>query len=468
MKITEGLVNFLLGTTLDRVPQEVIYRAKELMLNIIGVALAGSAHRGGAGEIVVNYVRGLAGNPQATVLGKDFKTSPINAALANATSAHTLDYDDSHFVMLGHPSASIVPAVLAFGEELGASGGNVLEAYIIGFETGIRLAEGFQVKVAKGFMSSQYLRGWHTTGTLGVIMSTAACIKLAKLSPEKAATAFGIAGSLAGGVRANLHTMTNPLHCGIAAMNGIIATSLAAQGLSATNTIFDDVYGYCDVTVGIGKIQEAKIKQALSSTTYAFIDPGFAIKIYPGATVYFAAVESTIEIVREHDIKPSQVESILCGMTRAGLDVARIQKPNTGHDAMYSISYSVAVSVMDRDLGPEQYTDDRVRDPAVHDMMGKVKIYEHPELVDTDSHDVAACQVTIKLNDGREFTKSRSRPKGSPGGEPLSHAELLDKYCRSVTPILPKDNVDQSIELIENLEAVSHIGLLTRLLSIAP
>ena len=464
MEITKGLVGFLVEGNLDKMPQEVVYRGKELVLNIIGTTLVGSVHR--PSDVVIDYVRQLGGNPQATVLGKkNFKTSAASAALANAVSAHALEYDDNTFdVMIGHPSCSIVPALLALGEELGSSGRDILEAYILGFETGIKLAKGFQVEVKKGFLNSAYLKGWHTTGTLGMIMSAAACAKLAKLSSEKTAKTFGIVGSMAGAVRANMHTDTKPLHAGNAAMQGVLAASLANRGVSSTSTMFDDIYGYCDVRVGNENIQKQAIEEALESDTYSMIDPGMGVKFYPCATAQFVAIEITTDIVKKHDIRPEQVESIMCRNTNVGPDIARIKEPKTAREGKLSMPYCIAISVVDREVGIRQFYDERVFDPVVRGVMSKVETSVHPDLVDLDAHDVAACYITIKLKDGQEFTGYHARNKGYPGGEPVTHADLLEKYRQCAGFVLPENKIVQTIELVNRLETVPNISELIELL----
>ncbi len=461
MEITRRLVDFVLQTSLEEVPQEVTFRAKELILNQIGVTLAGSVQP--EGKIIIDYVRHMGGNPQATVLGANFKTSSSSAALANGTSAHALDYDDTNLVCHMHPSPPTVPAVFAFGEEIGASGKDVLEAYILGLEAGNKLGQGYQ--------PAQIIKGWHSTGTLGIIMCTAACIKMARLGPQEAARAFGIAASLAGALRGNFGTMTKPLHAGAAAMEGIIATSLAKRGYTAHNNIFERKCGYLDVLAGTDNIHLDVIEEWLESSRYSIIDPGIGVKLHSCNSAAFSAIDSTIEMVKQYDIKPEQVESIDCGQTPVAIEIACIKEPRTGQEAKYSLNYPIAVSVVDREAGIKQFTDERVSDPVVRNLMAKVKIYVHPDLANRGTQfglwDVPVCHLTIRLKDGQEFTKYRVLPKGYPGGEPITHTELLDKYRKCAALVLPKDNIDRCIELVDRLEAVPHISELTGLLSVA-
>ena len=456
MGVTRRLVEFLLRTNFDQMPTEVVLRAKELILDTIGVALAGSIQP--PAEIAIDYVRHLGGNPQATIIGRGFKTTAPNVALANGISAAALDYDDTNFIMVAHTSGSVLPAVLALGEELGTSGQDILEAYILGYEVG--------GKVARGIQPAQYIRGWHATGTLGIICCVAACIKLAKLGPQEATNAFGIAGSLACGLRGNFGSMTKPFHSGTAAMNSIFAVSLAKRGFTAGSTIFEHPYGYCMVTTGKEQVQLRAIEEALDSPVWALVDPGVGVKLHPCNSAVLPGIDSTIEIVREHDIKPDQVESIDYGTTPLAIDIARFNEPKTSPEAMYSITHAVAVSVVDRKAGISQFTEERVRDPVVRSLVGKVKSYVHPDLKDvTDPHDIPASYVTIKLKNGQEFTKYRRRPRAYPGGDSISRDDLVEKYRECAGLVLPSQNIDASIALLDKLETVPHIGELIGLLS---
>lgn len=181
--------------------------AKEAMLDCLGCILLGAAQP--VGKIISEYVREAEAKPVATVIGKGFKTSSPLAALANGTMVRAEDYDDANVVMFGHPSVPLFPAILAIGEQYGASGKEIIEAYIVGFEV--------EAKPGLGVNPSHYDKGWHVTSTLGALGAAAASAKLSKLSGQQIRMALAIAASQASGLRQNFGTMTNPFHPGNAA-----------------------------------------------------------------------------------------------------------------------------------------------------------------------------------------------------------------------------------------------------------
>src|SRR5512145_2767899 len=168
MKTTEKLVSFVKETSYKDLPQEVIHQAKRCFLDLIGVALGGA--RQPLVRILIKTVKETGGNSQATVIGNGLKTSTLNAALINGAMAHALDFDDTHIGSIIHPSAPVIPAVLALGERLKSTGKSALEAFVIGYEV--------EIRIGLGMGSKHYNRGWHTTSTCGRFGAAVAAGKL--------------------------------------------------------------------------------------------------------------------------------------------------------------------------------------------------------------------------------------------------------------------------------------------------
>lgn len=297
-------------------------------------------------------------------------------------------------------------------------------------------------------------------------MSAAAGIKLTKLGPKEAAMAFGIAASLSGGLRGAFGSMTKPFHSGAAAMNGILAVSLVKLGLTANQDTFERDNGYCVVTAG-GKEQvhfdRIETALALESPTNYFLEPGLGVKMHPTGSAVFCGVDAVIDIIKEHPIKPEQVESISFGANPLTWDIHRWTgpgEPKTVEEAKYSIKYPLAVTLVDRRCGLKQLSMDRIMDPVVRDLMEKVRIYAHPDLTDLSGYvyDLAAAYVTIKLKSGEEFTKFRRYARSYPGGEGITHDDLLDKYRECAEIVLPSDKVKRSIDLVEDLDKAPSVN----------
>lgn len=456
MAITKQFVSFITDTFFDDLPGEVVQRAKELFLDTLGVTVAGVGTPSAEG--VREYVSLEGGGQLATVLGTELRTTPSLAALANGTSAHAWDYDDTAMGMLTHASGSLVNALLAMGEPRECSGREFLEAYVVGFEALYRMSVGIH--------PDDYLQGFHPTGLLGTIGSTACCAKLLKLSPSQTACAIGIACSMTSGLRCNHGTYTKALHAGLAARNAVTAVSLAAAGFTAHQEVLDDIYpgigGFCSAYIGGQKPRFDEIERALAATGgFRLMDPGVGIKLSPTGTMTLAVIPCVMRLVKEHDIQPDQVEVIDYACTVLQEVIAPFDDPKTPAEAMYSLTHSVAAPIVYRKAGIREFSEGAVSDPQMADMRRRVHHFVDPELdalTATDIWDVPACRVTIRLKDGRSYSGSQRRPDAYPGGTPLSWDGLMEKFTECVTMHLPQERVNRCADLVKSLEDVENIG----------
>src|SRR6202011_3357701 len=238
MQNTHYVIEYILGSRFEAVPQKALTVAKGAMLDCLGVALAGARHPGGM--IAADWSRKAAGAGAATVWGQNFKTSAHDAALVNGTAAHALDYDDVTWGLIGHPSVSLVPSVLALGETIDASGRDVLHAYVVAVEGMAKLGPPPQPRHSLD-------GGWHATGTIGAFGATAACCKLLGLDADQTARALGIVYSMTSGIVSNCGTMCKPLHAGLAARNAVEAALWAQAGFTSLPHPFDGPRSFHEV-----------------------------------------------------------------------------------------------------------------------------------------------------------------------------------------------------------------------------
>ena len=223
------------------------------------------------------------------VIGSGFKTSAPLAALANGTMAHALDFDDVNWHMSGHPTVPLLPAILALGQGVHASGQEVLLAYALGFEV--------ETKVGLGMNPRHYDLGWHATSTLGTLGAAVACAKLLRLDVMKTRMALGIAASMAAGLRQNFGTMTKPLHPGQAAMNGVTAAQLARLGWTADANILEAPYGFCQLYAGAGRYRLDDVVKQLGQP-FEILASGVAIKQYPCCAFTHRALDGMLTLVQ--------------------------------------------------------------------------------------------------------------------------------------------------------------------------
>ena len=249
MEITGKIARFVAETQFEKIPSKAIDTAKLAVRDCLGVALAGSKEEDA--KICADIAREEAAKEEATVIGQGFKSSALQAAFANGTAAHAMDFDHS-FTLMGQPTAPIIPAVFALGESLGASGRQILEAYTTGFEvTG---------KLAYSLRDSKH-DAWHAPSTLGSFGAAAGCAKLLGLNASKIEMALGMAASMASGVVANFGTMTKPLHVGLGARNGVLAAKLAQSGYTANAQAIEAGMGFYNVFHGGTTIHSEAVEE---------------------------------------------------------------------------------------------------------------------------------------------------------------------------------------------------------------
>ena len=227
MGTTEVIAKWIVDTNYEDIPPDAIRVANESCFDLLGVILAGSTQP--VGQIIQEYVTNQGAVAEATVLSGGARSTMANAALANGTMGHALDYDD--FGGFGHPTVAIFPALLAIGEHTGATGRDLLEAYVVGCEVGLALQHTTKYK--------QMDKGFHSTAVIGRLACTAACAKLMKLDERQTIMALGMAGSMASGLIHNFGTMTKPLHAGLTGRDGVTAVQLARMGLTAGDQVVE-------------------------------------------------------------------------------------------------------------------------------------------------------------------------------------------------------------------------------------
>ena len=237
MGTTEQLAKFILETRKEGIPEAVLHEGKRCFINYLAVALYAS--RDSSLDILLGVFGDEGGKERASVVGTNTHTSLQNAALANGYLGHLEDYDDTHFPTVIHPSSPTLPAALAVGEQLGASGYEALVAAVLGMEVCCRIGVAIH--------PYHYDEGWHITGTCGVFGAVASAGRLMGLNLDSLVHALGVAGTQASGVREVFGSMTKPFHPGRAAQSGVLAALLAQRGFTSTKTIIEGRRGFAAV-----------------------------------------------------------------------------------------------------------------------------------------------------------------------------------------------------------------------------
>ncbi len=458
--VTAAVVNFVDGARFESFPERVVVEAKRCLIDGFGVVLAGATVRGSA--IVREYVKASGGRSEATVLGPEaVSASAAQAALANGASGHAMDYDDTQlsttpdrvFGLLTHPTVPALAASLAIGERIGVSGRVFLEAFLTGFEV--------ECKIAEAINPDHYLRGFHSTGTIGTFGAAASAAKLLKLTRGQTAHALGIAASLSAGIRVNFGSMTKPLHAGRAAENGVTAAELAARGFTAGDDALDGEWGFFRVHGGGAEV--ARIIPALGKP-FSIVDPGVSVKPYPCGSLGHPTMDAMMKLVMEHDVKPDEIERV---RVRAGTNILnplRYKTAKTELEAKFCLPFMMSSIALRRRAGIREFTDEFVASAPVQAMMARVQTTFDQE-IEARGFDKMRSVVEVQLKDGRTLVQpSDDRYRGAPE-RPFTRAELYEKFADCAGLFLPPDRIRHAADLIESLDRVGNVRELVRALA---
>ena len=302
----------------------------------------------------------------ASIVGAASRCSPVDAALINGTTSHGLDYDDVHITMLGHPTVSILPAVLALAETEGASGEAALRAFIAGYEAA--------VVIGGLVMPWHYEHGFHATATLGSFGAAAAAGVLLKLDHNQMAMALGLAGTQAAGLKSMFGTMAKPLHAGKAAANGVFAARLAKRGFTANPNVLETAQGFA-ATQGDRPIPDVLEFPARGTTV---LDTLF--KYHAACYLTHSTIEAVAQLCGANSLAPAQIAAIDVHVPDGHLRVCNIPSPRTGLEIKFSLRHTAALAAAGIDTARiDTYSDAMADDPVLVELRERVAVFgDHP------------------------------------------------------------------------------------------
>lgn len=448
MDVTAKLAKFAFNTKYDALPAQAVKTAKVAIRDCLGVALAGSKEEDA--KIAARIAREEQAKEETTVIGNNFKSSALNAALANGTAAHAMDYDHS-FTLMGQPTAPIIPATIALGEALGASGRQIIEAYAVGYEVTAKLVHSLRESTHEG---------WHGPSSLGAFGAAASCAKLLDLDVARTQMALGITASLASGVVANFGTMTKPLHVGHGARNGVLAAKLAQAGFTANSTAIEHAVGYYNVHHGGTAIDESAIDEL--GRSWALLTDGLRIKPYPCGGLTHQVIDSILEFRAKHNLTADQVESICVDVVKHTFDRIAFRVPQNGIQGKFCMPYLVARALIDGKVNLHAFTEEAVRDAKILAFAEKVQMNLDTALKKADAAG-RPCRVTVKLKNGQTYTREAQHSKGSPEF-PMTEDELRGKFTECARETVNEATAQQLLDHIEQLETLASIKPLCAML----
>jgi 2-methylcitrate dehydratase PrpD len=450
---SQAIAGFLSGLKLADVPQAVIDKAKLVLLDTVGVALASSTMD--FGRMVSAVAQKLGGPPSSRLIGGSVKVASANAVLANGTLAHGLDYDDTLEEAIVHTGCCAGITALAVGEEVSASGRAVLEAAIAGTEVMCKLG-----LVGPGKF---HARGFHPTALCSTFGAAASAGKLYGLEPAQWIDAFGLCGSQSSGIIEYLAdgTWTKRLHPGWSAHGGVIATLLAREGFRGPATVFEGQHGFYR---SFGGPNEYRMDKLLELGTGWEI-PRLTFKSYPCGSISHPYMDCALKLKQKYSVRPERIVEVVC-RTAEG-PVHRLweplkdkRRPRSSYGAKFSLPYSIAVMLIRGRAGLEEFTEEAIRDPQVLDLAQKVR-YELDPSIDYPRH--FSGHVRIGLDDGTVLEENQPHPRG--GFEsPLPPEEIEEKFRANARLALPEAQLDVIINSVKRLDELPSVTALTDLL----
>jgi 2-methylcitrate dehydratase PrpD len=444
MTIGEQLARHFASLDYDRIPAKHTADARQLVLDYLGVAVAGSQTE--SGRIAREFARKTGGVPEATLIPSGERVPAVHAAFANAIASHSIELDDVDLMALLHFSPPVVSAALATAERVSASGRELIAAVVAGCEMMARLSEAVNPSLRD--------RGFHTTPTCGVFGAAVAAGRLLRLDAAGIASALGLAGAQAAGLMEMYGpSMQKRFNPGPAARNGVTAAIMAELGFSGAATIFEGERGVCRAYSDAADL--APLTRGLGTEFPIFIE----FKPYACARPIHNAIDCALTIRRAHNPRLDDIRGIVMQRHPAWARYHSIPRPTTYHEAQMSLPYSVAVALKEGAALLPQYTDEKLADPDIGRLAQLVRIVPDPSLPRGVS-----CRMSVETVDGRSLTAQVDHPKGSIEN-PMTADEMSAKVHRLADGVLGAAQVARLIETIERLEDVTDLHELTSTLT---
>lgn len=459
MSITRDLINYILSTSFDSIPSEVLIKTKELVLDDIGNAIGGSILK--SGKIIIEWGKQIGGRPESTIISDGTKVPAGIASGINTQLSMGLDFMET-YKNRGHPGSGIVMAALSLGEQKKAPGKEILTAICTAYDITGRIIDAT-------FPSPEYRRkvwneSWQVSGPL------VAAIKLLRLNKQQALHAFGM--GLGNAPTMNVHNIlyvpSSMSKCGNQFHNfvAINAALLARLGYTGYYEILDDPYPYWTT-----------ISDRHDPTTYTrglgkdfLITNAMAFKPWPTCRWAQAGIESLLEIMKIEGLKPEDINEVVYHahekITSYPYDNVN---PETAEDAYWSVPWAFGNAALGHKVGPSWYSDERFRDNQLKKFMKKIRIKTLPEAVEAFAKEPekSVTLLEVKSVQGKVFSRWTEYCKGDPQ-KPMTHQEIIEKFFLQTDGILSRENAHKLVETIEKLEIVTDISGIVDLFSACP
>ena len=449
--LSKELANFAANLKIADIPNDVIARAEDLLVDWFGSAIAGKGSR--PVEIITQFAQNMSGYDSShvgpsEVLISRASSSPFLAAMANAAASHVAEQDDVHNGSVFHPATVVFPPALACAQALGASGEEMLTAAVAGYEVGIRVGE---------FLGRSHYKVFHTTGTAGTLAAAATVGHLLKLKPEQMLHAFGSAGTQSAGLWEFLRDAADSkqLHTAHAASTGLMSAYIAQAGFTGAQHIMEGKQG---MAAGMSSDSDpSKLVDGLG-TRWAIAETSF--KYHASCRHTHPAADALLQVMLANKLKPSDIAKVETLVHQGAIDVlGPVTDPATVHQSKFSMGTVLALIAHYQFAGLQEF-DQHFHDDAICLFRDRVTMTLDPE-VDSAYPQRWSGKVKVHLHNGQILDGRVDEPKGDPGNT-LSRTEITDKAMRlaAFSGGASAAEMSKAIELLWNVRKQSKIGFL--------
>jgi len=427
--ITRILAQFASGHPSRGWNEAVEREAHRTLLNWVGCAIGAARHP--TLEAALAAMQELAPAPQASVLGRHERVDMASAALLNGISSHTFDFDDTHLKTIIHPAGPVASAALALAEHVGCSGRQLVDALVLGIDVACR--SGNMV------YPEHYDRGWHITGTTGMLGAAAACARLLGLDVERTTMALGIAASQPTGVREQFGSMTKPFHPGAAARAGLVAALMAKHGYTSSPRAIEAPRGLAQTYST--KCNWDEVTDALGERFEISFN---AYKPFACGIVIHPAIDGCVQLRTMHQLLPDDIARIDLKVHPLVLELTGKQSPRTGLEAKFSVYHACAAGILFGSAGEAQFDDALVVRGDVVALRDRIRATADASIAED------AADLSVTLADGRTLHLFVAHAIGSLE-RPMSDADLEAKFHGLVDPVLGAARAQQLVAMLHEI-----------------
>jgi 2-methylcitrate dehydratase PrpD len=432
--------DFITRMRFDDLNDEVVQQAKKLILDLIGVSLAGYKSMTFP-KMVLDYVLELGGKPEATVIQAKKKFPAVNAVFANASCAHALDMDDGHRFAALHPGAVVIPTAIAAAELSRSSTKDLITGVVAGYE--------IMIRIGMAINPSSLNRGFHATGITGTFGAAATAAKIMKLTREETIGALGLAGLQGSGLLEVNHDVegakVKPINPARAAMSGLLSCILSQRGAKGPLNIFEGEHGFFKAFT-----DEVKTDILTQELGKEFEICNTYIKLYAACRHVHACIDAALDVFKKSQVNAEAIKKISIETYPVAIRLAGMTDVTTPSAARFSIPFSVALALIKKDAAADKYCEETIRDESIQRLSKKVELSIGNKW-EKFYPDKRGASVSIIDSQNREWFAEVELAKGEPEN-PASWDDILNKFYTNATLLVSEEYAKNLKNTIMNLE----------------